>query len=257
MSWPNQSWPAAMQKVPYILAQSNVPVGIANTGTITGSSTGNLLLGTAMDLTYGPTSNNIPGIWLYFPSTAFSASAAGYYWCVMTSTTVGTVYGVAYAAPGLAGIGSTNSIVTGSGSQYTGGTGTYYPINVVQIPGNSMGPNGHIRVTACFSDNSTSNNKFARIFVYTSTTVTSGVGSMAAAITTNTAQQYIVKFANTGVTNSNAWIQAGGASYASGTGAAVAAYDTTQPLYIGIGLQISTATDFINCMNYCVEILSS
>lgn len=258
MSWPNQQWPSASQKVPYILAQSNVPIGPANTGTVTGSSTGNLVLGTALDQTYGPTSNNIPGIWLYFPSTAFSTAAAGWYWCVMTNTTTGTVYNSVYTAPGMPGLGSTAAgIVTGSGSQYAQATGSYTASLVALVPGNSIGPNGHLRVTAQFSNNNTGNNKLARTFVYTTTAIASGVGAQLGTETSNVNQMHILKFFNLGVTNSNAFVAVGAVVLQSGTALQLVSYDTTQSIYIGPCLQVATATDWIICMNYCIEVLPS
>jgi hypothetical protein len=51
------------------------------------AANGAVTLGTALSAIYSF------GLWLYFPSGAvYAGSAAGLYWCVMSSTTVGTVY---------------------------------------------------------------------------------------------------------------------------------------------------------------------
>lgn len=64
---------------------STFPVGAAPSGTI--AANGALTLGTALNTIYSG------GIYLYFPAGAvFSGSAAGAYYCVMSSTTVGVVY---------------------------------------------------------------------------------------------------------------------------------------------------------------------
>jgi len=73
------------------LMSSSYPVGIAPTSTSVTSATGALLLGTALDKTYSG------GIWLYF--AAMGTKAAGWYFCIMSSTTVGVVYGTPQSSP--------------------------------------------------------------------------------------------------------------------------------------------------------------
>lgn len=64
---------------------STFSVGAAPSGTI--AANGALTLGTALNTIYSG------GIYLYFPAGAvFSGSAAGAYYCVMSSTTAGVVY---------------------------------------------------------------------------------------------------------------------------------------------------------------------
>lgn len=76
-------------RIPYILAQCNVPIGIAPTGTM--AANGAITLGTALNTTYSG------GLWLYLPAgAAYAGSLAGFYWTVMSSTTLGTVYNNTY-----------------------------------------------------------------------------------------------------------------------------------------------------------------
>jgi hypothetical protein len=82
----------------------NTAMMIGNSGTVAANNNvGNITLGTALDAVYGPSNNGCPGIWLYLPSTALASpnNVAGWYWAVMTSTTVGTVYGIGFT-PGVA-----------------------------------------------------------------------------------------------------------------------------------------------------------
>jgi hypothetical protein len=116
----------AIQGGVYQLAQSAVPYGIANSGTI--ATDGTVTLGTALNTIY------TGGIWLYFPATAFASGAAGFYWAVMSSTTVGVVYTSQ----------TSGTPVTGSNSAYTGDT-TLRTAVTVTIPGGAMGANGAVR----------------------------------------------------------------------------------------------------------------
>jgi hypothetical protein len=72
------------QKTELIFSWS-VPAGVAPSGSM--GNNGALTLGTALDQIYSD------GVWLWLPANAISAgSAAGCYWCIMSSTTIGTVY---------------------------------------------------------------------------------------------------------------------------------------------------------------------
>src|SRR5258708_29587566 len=82
----------------------NTAMMIGNSGTVAANNlVGNITLGTALDAVYGPTNNGCPGIWLYLPATALAApnNVAGWYWCVMSTTTVGTAYAIGFV-PGVA-----------------------------------------------------------------------------------------------------------------------------------------------------------
>jgi hypothetical protein len=95
----------------------NTAMMIGNSGTVAANSNvGNITLGTALDAIYGPSNNQCPGIWLYLPSTALAApnNVAGWYWAVMTSTTVGTVYGIGFS-PGT-GVNAGTAAMVGAGA---------------------------------------------------------------------------------------------------------------------------------------------
>ncbi len=124
---------------------ASVPSGIAPTGTM--GANGAVTLGTALSLTYGPSSAS-PGIWLNFPAGAVaSGSAAGSYWTVMTSTTLGTVFNNLYTSPGLPTPPANPIAVVDAGpGAYTGVTSLQVLLGLT-IPAGALGPNGVLRVT--------------------------------------------------------------------------------------------------------------
>lgn len=121
-----------------LIDQSSVPVGIAPTGAV--AANGALTLGTALPATYSS------GIWLYLPAAAaYTLSPAGIYWCVMTSTTEGTIYNnLLTGVPTIPT--SLTAIVDARGSTaYTGAT-TEVALITVAVPGGVVGANGSIKM---------------------------------------------------------------------------------------------------------------
>ena len=88
---------------------------------------------------------NTPGIWMYFPANCITGSnVAGFYWTIMSSTTLGTVYNNVYT-PGTtdprdypvsptAFSGTTGSAITAANADRTMFSSV--------IPGGTLGPNG-------------------------------------------------------------------------------------------------------------------
>jgi hypothetical protein len=212
--------------VPYILKQSAVPMGIANTGTI--ATNGTVTLGTALNTIY------TGGIWLYFPTTAFAASAAGFYWCVMSSTTVGVVY--TSQTSGVA--------VTGSNVAYTGDTTIRTAVSVT-IPGGAIGVNGSFKISAWGSINNTSGSK-------TVTATFGGSATTAIIGTTSTNISNCVTVANKNSLASQRYSNAAVSSTTSMGG--FIAVDTSTDQAIAIRLTLAVATDVVVLENYLVEI---
>jgi hypothetical protein len=125
---------------PYILAQSGVPVGIAPNGTV--ATNGAITLVTALPRIYSS------GIWVYLPAGSVSGGAAGLYWCVMSSVTVGQVYtNFADTSQGFVPYIPTGTLVNavGSNAAYTQITNTDIVIIAVTVPANSLGLSGRYR----------------------------------------------------------------------------------------------------------------
>lgn len=115
----------------------------APSGTIGTGASGNITLGTAAPRIYSE------GVYLYLPSIATTpAITAGYYWCVMSSTTVGTLY----VSKGGAAI---NFSV---GSAYTGVT-TQVSYPTITILGGVMGNYRRISFAGNYSVTNNANNK--------------------------------------------------------------------------------------------------
>lgn len=235
-----------------ILGQQNTPMGVAPTGTV--SAAGVLALGTALDAIYGPTNNNTPGIWLYFPATG--SMTAGWYWCVMTSTTAGQVYLPAYSGVGIPSVGSTAAPASGGGA-YTGVTSQVYA-PVVAVPAGMIQPNGVIRVTASFTNFNSAGAKTMTIAASAAQAMSSPAVMATQANTTNTSAREQGQIGNAGVWNSQIVIPAGaGFTAAASTPASLGVNTQTSPLYIGAGQINAVATDWSICQGVLVELIQS
>jgi hypothetical protein len=209
-----------------LLAQSGVPFGIAPSGTI--ATNGTVTLGTALNLTYSG------GIWLYFPAGAVVGGAAGFYWVVMSSATVGVVYTDASAA----------KIVVGSNAAYTGVT-TEVTAASVALPANVIGPNGSLCVNVQASTNSTAGAKTVRTKLGSATVGTD-------AVTTSLALGVYRTINNRG----GVARQVSGPVSSAGVGTAVveSTVDTSQAQAFTITLQKAAATDTLVMESMALEL---
>lgn len=120
---------------PVILAQSAVPVGIAQSGTV--AADGTITFANPMPNSYSS------GLWLYFPATAMADGLAGFRWCVGSSTTAFLVKSPYLGAIGIPAVPEIVEAGVGSGVAYTGAT-IEIALASVTLPGGSMGPNGRL-----------------------------------------------------------------------------------------------------------------
>jgi hypothetical protein len=232
--------------VPYILAQSGVPVGLAPNGTV--ATNGQITLGTALPRVY---SN---GIWLRLPAGAVSGGAAGLYWCVMSSTTVGQVYtNFADTSQKFTPYIPTGTLVNavGSNSAYTQTVNIGITLINTSVPGNSMGANGSLRATHQFSCANNANNKSIQLqFGAYNIIYNAGISSSAGTQTLSTIR-------NCGVTNSQV------ANFNSLTGLGTSSNmgyysnDTTVDQPIFVLANIGVATDYIIFEAGSLEVLPS
>lgn len=144
-------------------AISNTPSGVAPTGTV--GANGALTLGTALTKTYSG------GVFLRFPAGAlFSGSLAASYWCVMSSTTVGTAFNnVLGDIPTVPA--STTAIVNAGPGAYTGVTGDV-TVASFTMPGGTLGPNGSAVITHENSYNATAGAKLFKWLIGASVLLT-------------------------------------------------------------------------------------
>lgn len=225
---------------------SGIPFSVANTGSF--GNNGALTLGTALATTYSG------GIYLYFPAGAIVAgSLAGWYWTVMSSSTLGVVYNNTYVSgPVSAPVTLVPFVTTGPGA-YTGVvlavTGPSIPLpaaNVVQAA-------SAVRVSAQYSHNNSAGAK-------TKTITLGGTVIMTEADTTT--QSFVTQVL--GFEKNSAALMSSSAGAATGGLGAVNTplnYNTaanfasqTAPPTLALTLQIATATDVIVLEGFLVEI---
>jgi hypothetical protein len=235
-------------KKPYILAQSGVPVGLAPNGTV--ATNGVITLGTALPRVYSS------GIWLYLPAGAVSGGAAGLYWCVMSSTTVGQVYtNFADTSQVFVPYTPTGTLVNavGSNAAYTQTTNVDIVVANLTLPANSLGINGSVRGKFLVEMPSNSNSKSSKwylngqVFSFTNQTLAAGHFTQ-------------FGFSNRGLTNSqfmgNLQFNSGGFGGFSNIAFATTV-DTTVDTSITLTLNIATATDFQIVDTLMLEVLPS
>ena len=128
---------------PITLYTSTDSYARAPSGTINTGSSGNITFGTAANRVY------TEGLYVYLPSIATTPDiTAGFYWCVMSSTTVGTLY----ASKGGAAINFT------VGASYTGVT-TTVDLPLQTLKGGVMGSYRRLSVTGILSLTNNANAK--------------------------------------------------------------------------------------------------
>jgi hypothetical protein len=234
--------------VPYILAQSGVSVGLAPNGTV--ATNGQITLGTALPRVYSS------GIWLYLPSGTVSGGAAGLYWCVMSSTTVGQVYtNFADTSQKFTPYIPTGTLVNavGSNAAYTQTTGADIVVANLTLPANSLGINGSVRGKFLVEMPSNANGKTSRWFL-------NGQGFSFTNPSSVTGHFTQFGFSNRGLTNSqfmaNTEYSSGGFGSFSNPAFATT-IDTTVDTTITLTLNIATATDFQIVDTLMLEVLPS
>lgn len=233
------------QATSLVSQRTAIPFAIAPTGTM--ANNGAVTLGTALPAVYG-------SCYLYLPAGAISASSlANWYYAVMTSTTVGTVFNNLYVPTVNAGANPfaggapfipaapTAFVSTGPGAF----TGSVLALTgpALFISSGTIGPNGFLRVCCLASVNNSAGVK----------TVTLGLGSIAAPATfvsivptTSSGQKITTTVFNRGASSINV---ADSASLygpgASATGNAYTAINFAVANYLVPTLQLAVATDVL------------
>jgi hypothetical protein len=223
---------------PIILSQSGVPVGIPSSGSI--GNNGALTLTTAFPTTYAD-------IYLYFPANAIViGSAAGLYYCVMSSTTAGTIYNNTYTSGDPTIPASPTAFSTTGPGAYTQAL-SEVTARTNTVPGRMLGSNGVIETIPFFQNNATAGGKNVRTryggTLFWSTTQT----------TPNTVQPMVL-IRNQGASNSQ-----NSSSAVAGTGQAggvpnTGAVDSSIDQALSHTLQLTVATDWAILMGTMTRI---
>jgi hypothetical protein len=234
------------KKSPYTLAQSGVPVGIAPNATV--ATNGQITLGTALPRIYSG------GIWLRLPAGAVVGGAAGLYWGVMSSTTVGQVYtNFADTSQGFSPYIPTGTLVNavGSNAAYTQTTNASIVLCKITIPAGSLGANGQLRINNEFSYNLATGNKFFQLYLNafqllqsTRTTIgghdsfTSRLRSLGSLLNSSV---YVVSESNA----------------SAGTGQTITGQDLSVDASFTLNANIDTATNYLVLESLSLEVLPS
>ena len=225
-----------------VLHQSGVPIGIAPTGSV--GANGAVTLGTALTLTYSG------GLYLYYPTGAlYTASAAGFYWTAMSSTTAGTAYNNVYS-PGtnLPAIPATLTAIVDAGPGAFTGSTTEIAAIYVTVAGGEMGVNGCIEACIQGAHTNSAGNKIYSVHIG-GTQVWSQSGTTSASFGAPLVSTY-----NRGIETRQVTTNVSVSGVSSGN-PGVASIDTTADFTFEIRLRHgSAATDCI-VLEYCKIII--
>ena len=244
MTYPNYAYPGASPFISTIL-RTTVPFAVANTGTM--GNNGAITLGTALAVTY-------PAIYLYLPAGAIqTGSAAGWYFTVMSSTTVGQVFNNQYTT-GVVPVPTGAIANLGNGTQVpfvSTGPGAYTGVITtvtgpqINLPGNSLGQNSSLRFTLVSSNNNSAGAKVASAVFGASTVLTSSQTTSTGAVQTGF-------LSNQGSLKNQVFVQ----SETTGTlGNSHATNDTTTDLVVSATCSIAVATDVVVIESLVVELV--
>jgi hypothetical protein len=223
------------------LAASAIPFIIAPTGSM--ANNGAITLGTALPVTYA-------SCYLALPAGAISSgSAAGWYYTVMSSATVGQVYNNTYSSGAPTIPGSPTPFATTGPGAYTGIT-TLTTGPQITVPGGAMGPNGILRLLTLWS---TLSNADAKTMI----AALGGAQFLNAGLTTSGAAQVLSMVYNRG----NAAINLGQPSANNaglgtfGANIVQLAVNTALAQTLAISGQLATATDFLILESFLAEVI--
>ena len=232
-------------KTPRILSQGGVAIGVPSSGTM--GNNGALSALTALPTTYSG------GIYLYFPANAIAAGvAAGLYYCIMSSTTAGTVYNNTYTSGVPTAPASPTAFSTTGPGAYTQTTGVDITLRSDPILGGTMGPNGSIRAIPLFVYNNTVGNKTHGVKLSTA--------YFAFVVTTTSVSiQYNVLIGNSGSQSYQTALGAGlaGVGFGATASVIVGTIDTSVTQSLTHFGNLQTATDFIILGRTIIEVLPS
>lgn len=229
-----------------VLSQSSIPVGIAPTGSV--DANGALTAGTALPATYSS------GIWLYLPAAAaFTLSPAGIYYCVMSSTTLGTIYNITLAAgttpykPSAAALTAAAIVDARGATAYTGAT-TAVALVTFPVAGGMIGANGSLEVSFEGSHPTGAGTKIYAIKGDTATWLTT-----TATTTTGALWSFTVRNEGSQAVN----VSTAATAQGNGTrGLLLTAVDTSADFNMTLNGTLNTATDYMIYEGYTVKVLS-
>lgn len=224
--------------------QCGLPLVIPSSGSI--ANNGALTLTTAVPLSGGYSW----GCYMYFPAAAIhAASTAGWYFVIMTSNVLGTIYNNQLVANTVPAVPTTlvPFVTTGPGA-YAQSTGVIDMLTLT-IPGNTLGRNGRMQVEPSWLMPNNANNK--------TVSVTFGGSNWYGKTRTTVTQECpLLDLRNRGVTNKqiSTWSGAGLPNPASTSGVNEMNIDTTADVPLLVRGQLAVATDYIILSGFSILI---
>jgi hypothetical protein len=220
---------AKLAHCPYSPFQNGIPMILPSSGSM--ADNGAVTLTTALPATYS-------SCYVYLPANAISAgSAAGLYYAVMSSTTVGTVYNNTYT-------GGEATIPTSPTAFATTGPGAFAQTTAADITlltwtlaGGALSKTGSLFAFPLWAINSSGNQKIIRQKINT-------VDANVLGFTTTAASAHPYEFRNRGVLDKN--VSNGAAGFGANTTAPVSlTADTSANVTIELTARLATATDYV------------
>lgn len=236
---------------PVMLAQSALPIIYPSSGTI--GNNGALTLTTALPSTF-------EAAFMYFPANAIAAGvAAGLYYVVMSSTTVGVIYNNTFPSSGIAEIpASPTAFVTTGPGAYTQTTASDILVAAIPVQANSMGPRGAVDLQATTHCLNNANAKQWKLWSGTLASL-GGAGQIGVWADTGLAGNvHRLVMSNRGIaTRQSAGVNNGGGYGGSSLGPINGTRDTTALSYLLVSANMATATDYMIIAAYSTVLLNS
>ena len=230
------------------IGEGGIPIAVAPTGSTT--ALGVVTLGTALPRIY-------PAIWMYFPAAVVTGdTTGGMYFCVMTSTTVGTIYaGKQGTAAGVNTVTlpfqpffpTTLVAAPCAVGAFTGSTAEIFVVNVT-LPPAGMGLQGRCRITSHQTTNNSAGTKTFKVYLGAAALAQPGV------YTTSTGGTQMIAVRNCGAENFNMSQIVGGTSTSPAVYSAIQTSAVGLP-YFALSLQSAVATDTTILEGYVMELI--
>jgi hypothetical protein len=229
-----------------VVAQAGIIMLLPSSGSI--GNNGALTLTTALPVIYSE------GVYMYFPANAISAgSAAGLYYVVMSSTTVGTIYNNTYVGgQPTRPTGLVDFATTGPGA-YTQSTGVEVTLVSFTVPGGVLGINGKLDFESVVENNNSVGSKSYKVKF-------DSVDLVAQSTTTSLGGRYMSTISNAGIENKQRTMSSSTSASIVGTVSVGAAFqnttvDTSQNVTASITGSLAVATDYCMVRAFSAEVL--
>ena len=204
-------------------------------------SSGSVATNGALTLTTALPTAYTWGCYMYLPAgAAYAGSAAGLYFVVMSSTTLGTIYDNRLAAGDSPTVPTTLVPIVAAGPGAYTQTTSPVDLTTITIPANTLGANGWMLCAPTWAFPNNANNKVISL-------VLGSTNIYAKTRTAATQEMPLIDIRNRGVVNRQfaGWGSSGAPGTASTAGFGSSSVDTSAATNLIVRGQLAVATDFI------------